>query len=71
MFGSNFPVERLVSDYSALWQSYARLSERYSAAARARLFAGTATEFYRLEPLVAAVAYSSRGAAGASPPRTT
>ncbi len=48
MFGSNFPVERLVSDYRAVWERYAQLTQRQAPAVRDALFAGTAREFYRI-----------------------
>jgi predicted TIM-barrel fold metal-dependent hydrolase len=68
MFGSNFPVEKLVLDYDSLWTRFAALSAGLSDADRRRVFAGSAVEFYRMAPPALA---SNRGAAGASPPRTT
>lgn len=47
-FGSNFPVEKLASDYASVWQRYDRLAEGFSATEREALFAGTAEHFYRL-----------------------
>lgn len=46
MFGSNFPVEKLVSSYTRLYGAYDRLTQPLDSAARRRLFAGTAQEFY-------------------------
>jgi predicted TIM-barrel fold metal-dependent hydrolase len=68
MFGSNFPVEKLVLDYGALWARYAALTAGLDEDARRRLFAGSAAQFYRIGSCAAA---SNTGAAGASPPRTT
>jgi len=48
MFESNFPVDKLSCSYSVLWNSFKRLSERYSADERAALFYGTAARVYRL-----------------------
>jgi predicted TIM-barrel fold metal-dependent hydrolase len=50
MFGSNFPVEKLARDYSALWNAYDQLTAGCSRAERERLFHGTACEFYRIAP---------------------
>ncbi|MCS6945985.1 MAG: amidohydrolase family protein [Steroidobacteraceae bacterium] len=48
MFGSNYPVEKLVTSYRRVWETYAALTVGYGAELRERLFAGTACEFYRL-----------------------
>jgi predicted TIM-barrel fold metal-dependent hydrolase len=48
MFGSNFPVEKLVSSYTRLYGAYDRLTRSLDPAARHRLFAGTAEAFYRI-----------------------
>lgn len=45
MFGSNFPVDSLYSDYAALWAAY---GEIVPAAAKMAVFGGTAERFYRL-----------------------
>jgi predicted TIM-barrel fold metal-dependent hydrolase len=74
MFGSNFPVEKLVLDYGTLWARYAAWTDGLDADARRRLFAGSAAEFYRIGASGAASndgAASNSGAAGESPPRTT
>jgi predicted TIM-barrel fold metal-dependent hydrolase len=68
MFGSNFPVEKLVLDYRTLWARYAAWTDGLDEHARRRLFAGSAAEFYRIGSSGVA---SNTGAAGASPPRTT
>jgi predicted TIM-barrel fold metal-dependent hydrolase len=65
MFGSNFPVEKLVMGYGELWARYDSLTAGFDAADRRRLFGGSTREFYRLDPA------SNCAAAGASPPRTT
>jgi L-fuconolactonase len=49
MFESNMPADRDSSSPNVLWNSYKKLSRRYSAAERADLFAGTAARVYRLE----------------------
>jgi predicted TIM-barrel fold metal-dependent hydrolase len=48
MFASNFPVDRLMSDYARLWQSYDALTRGASNAERTALFCGTARRVYRL-----------------------
>src|SRR5215831_8136285 len=48
MFESNFPVDKGSCGYAALWNAFKRIAAGYSAAERAALFAGTATNFYRL-----------------------
>ena len=48
MFGSNFPVDKLYTDYERLWAAYDELISTYTATERARLLAGTAKAFYRL-----------------------
>ena len=49
MFESNFPVDKGSCDYVQLWNAFKRIAAGYSAAEKAALFAGTATNFYRLE----------------------
>ncbi len=48
MFESNFPVDKLSSSYTVLWNSFKRLTKDYSAAERAALFHDTAARVYRL-----------------------
>ena len=48
MFGSNFPVEKLVSDYATLWGAYDAITATLRADQRQQLFHGTAAEFYAL-----------------------
>ena len=48
MLGSNFPVDKLYTDYERLWAAYDELIAPYTAGERARLLAGTAKAFYRL-----------------------
>jgi predicted TIM-barrel fold metal-dependent hydrolase len=50
MFESNFPVDRMSTGYTVVWNSLKRMSARYSAAERAELFFGTAQRAYRLDP---------------------
>lgn len=51
---SNFPVDRQSCGYPELWNAYKRLTAACSPAERARLFAGTAAQVYRLTPPPAA-----------------
>lgn len=46
MFGSNFPVDKLHTDYQSLWRAYFSLTEQYSAAEREQLFYSTCANFY-------------------------
>lgn len=48
MLGSNFPVDKLYTDYERLWAAYDELISAYTETERARLRAGTAKAFYRL-----------------------
>jgi predicted TIM-barrel fold metal-dependent hydrolase len=48
MFGSNFPVDKLHKTYREIWQAYEEIAEQYSESEQARLFSGTAENFYRL-----------------------
>ena len=48
MFESNFPVDKVSSSYTVLWNAFKRLTKGYSAAERAALFHDTATRVYRL-----------------------
>jgi L-fuconolactonase len=49
MFESNFPVDKGSCGYVALWNAFKRIAAGCSAAEKAALFAGTATNFYRLK----------------------
>jgi predicted TIM-barrel fold metal-dependent hydrolase len=48
MFGSNYPVDKLYKPYDDIWRAYEKIAGQYSTAEQEMLFAGTATEFYRL-----------------------
>jgi predicted TIM-barrel fold metal-dependent hydrolase len=48
MFESNFPVDMESCSYTVLWNSFKRLTARYPAADRAKLFHDTAARVYRL-----------------------
>lgn len=48
MFGSNFPVDKLHKTYDDIWRAYLAIACQYSDEEQARLFRGTAAEFYRL-----------------------
>jgi L-fuconolactonase len=49
MFESNFPVDIGSCDYDVLWNAFKHLAAGCSADEKAALFAGTATQVYRLE----------------------
>jgi L-fuconolactonase len=48
MFESNFPVDKASCSYTVLWNSFKRLTAKYSDAEKARLFHDTAARVYRL-----------------------
>jgi predicted TIM-barrel fold metal-dependent hydrolase len=48
LFGSNFPIEKLWTDYAALVSAYERALEGLDEAGRAAVLAGTARRVYRL-----------------------
>ncbi len=48
MFASNFPVDKLTSDFPTLWKAFAKITERASEADRAALFRDNARKFYRI-----------------------
>lgn len=48
LFASNFPVDRLFSDYARLWRAYDALTADLSAAERTALFHDNAVRVYRL-----------------------
>jgi predicted TIM-barrel fold metal-dependent hydrolase len=47
-FGSNFPVDKLYSDYASIWARYDELTGGLSHGERAALFADNAERFYRI-----------------------
>lgn len=48
MFESNFPVDKVSSSYSVLWNSFKRMVEGFSPEEKAALFRDNAMRFYRL-----------------------
>ncbi len=56
MFGSNFPVEKLVSDYLRVWAVYEQITRGLSATERESVFFGAACDFYRID-IVGSVHY--------------
>ncbi|MEL6372519.1 MAG: amidohydrolase family protein [Pseudomonadota bacterium] len=48
MFESNFPVDKLSSSYTVLWNSFKKITRAYSRDERAWLFHDTAARVYRL-----------------------
>lgn len=48
MFGSNFPVDKLMADYGKVWSAYADIVQGFSDAERAQMFVGSAERFYRI-----------------------
>lgn len=50
MFASNFPVDRLYSDYPTIFRAFSQITADFTPDERQRLFAGTAIEFYDLSP---------------------
>ena len=48
MFESNFPVDMVTCSYTVLWNAFKRLTSKYSAAEKAKLFHDTAARVYRL-----------------------
>jgi len=51
MFESNFPVEKRVNSYAAVWNAFKRITQRYSPAERRTLFHDTAARIYRIDPI--------------------
>ena len=68
MFESNYPVDRWAADYPVVWNAFKRLASGASPGEKRDLFAGTATRFYGLRGLQAALAApaSTVGATGAA-----
>lgn len=48
MFGSNFPVDKLMSDYGRLWHAYDEIISDFSENERRLMMIGTAERFYRI-----------------------
>ena len=48
MFASNFPVDKLTSDYPTIWKSFSTITEGMSEAERRGLFSENARRFYRI-----------------------
>ena len=53
MFESNFPVDMRSISYTLVWNVFKRVTQDFSAADRASLFAGTAKRAYRIEGVAA------------------
>ncbi|WP_225008847.1 amidohydrolase family protein [Novosphingobium percolationis] len=51
MFESNFPVDKAMYTYRALWNAFKRLTSSASPDERGELFSGTAARFYRISDL--------------------
>jgi predicted TIM-barrel fold metal-dependent hydrolase len=49
MFESNFPVDKVSTSYTVLWNSFKRIAEDYSPTEKAALFRDTAVRTYRLD----------------------
>jgi predicted TIM-barrel fold metal-dependent hydrolase len=50
MFESNFPVDRMSTPHDVLWNSFKLMTQGYTHAERAAMFAGTARRVYRIAP---------------------
>lgn len=48
MFGSNFPIDRLMSDYDRIWNAFDALTQVFSESERAAMFHDNAVRIYRL-----------------------
>ena len=48
MFGTNYPVDSLFSDFASIWRAYDAITADLSEAGRERLFSGNAERIYRL-----------------------
>ena len=48
MFASNFPVDKLFSDYATLWNAYDEITQGFTAGERAKLFHDNAEKYYRI-----------------------
>lgn len=49
MFASNYPADRSVASYGAIWNASKRLAEPYSEPEKDRLFRGTAANTYHID----------------------
>jgi predicted TIM-barrel fold metal-dependent hydrolase len=49
MFETNFPVDKAMCSYPVLWNAFKKMAAGYTPDERARLLAGTAAQFYRIE----------------------
>jgi predicted TIM-barrel fold metal-dependent hydrolase len=48
MFGSNFPVDRIMASYDRIWDAFKTLTASFSESERRRLFHDNAARFYRI-----------------------
>jgi predicted TIM-barrel fold metal-dependent hydrolase len=48
MFGSNFPVDKLHSDYTSIWMAYEKISSGLDDRDQQQLFGDTARAFYSI-----------------------
>jgi predicted TIM-barrel fold metal-dependent hydrolase len=48
MFASNFPVDKLMSDYASVWRAFDAITKNLDASDREKLFAGNAERLYRI-----------------------
>jgi predicted TIM-barrel fold metal-dependent hydrolase len=51
MFESNFPVDRMSTGATVLWNCFKRVAERFTPAEKSALFFDTAARVYRLPTL--------------------
>lgn len=51
MFASNFPVDKLYTDYATIFRAFSEITSDFTPAERSRLFAGTTIDFYDLQPI--------------------
>lgn len=51
MFASNFPVDKLYTDYATIFRAFSDITADFTPAERSRLFAGTTIDFYDLQPI--------------------
>ena len=49
MFASNFPVDKLHRNYSAVWSAFEEIAMQFNDADQRLLFAGTAAGFYSID----------------------
>jgi len=50
MFASNFPVDKLSSDYAIVWRAFVAITEAMSDEEKAGLFRDNARRLYRVSP---------------------